>query len=238
MGDTGAMNRILVVVDDERAVRDALDRALRINGYEVGLAADGLAALSEVASTPSDAIVLDVSMPGMDGLAVARRLRQDGDRTPALMLTARDAVTDRVAGLDAGADDYLAKPFALDELLARLRALLRRTADGGAEGGTGAGPVRFGDLAYDPDALTVTRGGRDIELTRTELLLLELFLDNPKRVLTREVIHDRVWGFDAGASSNSLEVYIVYLRRKLEAGGEPRIIQTVRGFGYALRESP
>lgn len=226
------MNRILVV-DDERAVRDALDRALRLSGYEVALAEHGLDALAQVGSDPPDAIVLDVSMPGVDGLGVARRLRGDGDRTPILMLTARDAVDDRVAGLDAGADDYLVKPFALEELLARLRALLRRTTrdeDAGDE------VLRFADITMDPRTRLVHRADRRIELTNTEFLLLELFLANPRVVLERDVILDRVWGFDSGTSSNALEVYVGYLRRKLEAAGEPRVLQTVRGVGYQLLE--
>lgn len=226
------MNRILVV-DDERAVRDALDRALRLSGYEVALAEHGLDALAKVGADPPDAIVLDVSMPGVDGLGVARRLRDDGDRTPILMLTARDAVDDRVAGLDAGADDYLVKPFALEELLARLRALLRRTT---RDEGAGDEVLRFADLTMDPETRLVHRGDRRIELTNTEFLLLELFLANPRVVLERDVILDRVWGFDSGTSSNALEVYVGYLRRKLEADGEPRVLQTVRGVGYQLLE--
>jgi two-component system response regulator MprA len=225
----------VLVVDDERAVRESLDRALRLSGYDVSLAQDGLVALRSVAEQVPDAVVLDVMMPGPDGLAVARRLRGDGHAVPILMLTARDAVDDRVAGLDAGADDYLVKPFALEELLARLRALLRRTV-----GGDGSADVErtlvFADLHMDPVTMDMRRGDRRLDLTRTEWLLLELFLRNPQRVLSRDIIHERVWGFDAGASSNSLEVYIGYLRRKLEAAGEPRLLQTVRGFGYVLRE--
>jgi two-component system response regulator MprA len=170
-------------------------------------------------------------MPELDGIAVCRRLRDDGDRTPILMLTARDAVSDRVAGLDAGADDYLVKPFALEELLARVRALLRRTVNGDPHGA-----LRFADLSLDPSTREVRRGERLVELTRTEFLLLELFLLNPRQVLPRSLIFDRVWGYDFGPTSNSLEVYVGYLRRKLEGGGEPRLIQTVRGVGYALRE--
>jgi two-component system, OmpR family, response regulator MprA len=224
----------VLVVDDERAVRESLDRALRLSGYEVSLAADGLVAIRTVAEQPPDAIVLDVMMPGPDGLAVARRLRGDGLTVPIIMLTARDAVDDRVAGLDAGADDYLVKPFALEELLARLRALLRRTL---VEDGTAGAerPLVFADLFMDPVSMEVRRGDRRMELTRTEWMLLEVFLRNPERVLSRDIIHDRVWGFDAGASSNSLEVYMGYLRRKLEAAGEPRLLYTVRGFGYVLR---
>ena len=223
----------VLVVDDEPAVRDALRRALGLAGYDVQLAEDGSAALALLAAASPDAVVLDVLMPGIDGLEVCRRIRSAGDRTPVLMLTAREAVSDRVAGLDAGADDYLVKPFALDELLARLRALLRRTGSGDARDG-----LRFADLTLDPATYEVRRGARRIELTRTEFLLLELFLRNPRQVLTRSLIFERVWGYDFGPTSNSLEVYVGYLRRKTEAAGEPRLIQTVRGVGYALRESP
>ena len=221
----------ILVVDDERAVRDALERALRLEGYDVDLAADGQEALLSVARRGVDAIVLDVLMPVMDGLETCRALRRREDKTPVLMLTARHEVSDRVAGLDAGADDYLVKPFALEELLARLRALLRRRE--------AASPavLRFADLTLDPGTREVRRGGRALELTRTEFLLLELFLRNPRQVLTRDVIFDRVWGYDFGPTSNSLEVYVGYLRRKTEAAGEPRLIHTVRGVGYALRES-
>ena len=216
----------ILVVDDEPSVRDALDRALRMDGYKVQLAADGRAALDALADQPPDAIVLDVLMPEPNGLEVCRRLRAAGDHTPVLMLTARDAVPDRVAGLDAGADDYLVKPFALEELGARLRALLRRTSPNPEL-------LRHADLVLDPAGHTVTRGGRPIELTRTEFLLLELLLRHPRQVLTRTQIFEHVWGYDFGPSSNSLEVYVGYLRRKL---GEPRLIQTVRGVGYVLRE--
>jgi two-component system, OmpR family, response regulator MprA len=219
----------ILVVDDERAVRDALERALRLEGYEVDTAPDGQEALVSLARRSVDAIVLDVLMPVVDGLETCRTLRRQGDKTPVLMLTARHEVSDRVAGLDAGADDYLVKPFALEELLARLRALLRRTI-GGDE------PLEFADLKLDPGTREVRRGDRQIELTRTEFLLLELFLRNPRQVLTRDVIFDRVWGYDFGPASNSLEVYVGYLRRKTEAEGEPRLIHTVRGVGYALRE--
>ena len=222
----------VLVVDDEPAVRTSLDRALRLAGYDVALAADGAAALEVLEGGGQDAVVLDVAMPGVDGLEVCRRMREGGDRTAVLMLTARDAVDDRVAGLDAGADDYLVKPFALEELFARLRALLRRR---GAEATDGV--LRFADLSLDESTREVKRGERRIELTRTEFLLLELFLLNPRQVLTRSLIFERVWGYDFGPSSNSLEVYIGYLRRKTEAGGEPRLIQTVRGVGYALREA-
>jgi two-component system response regulator MprA len=220
----------ILVVDDERPVRDALERALRLEGYEVELAADGQEALLSLARRSVDAIVLDVLMPVLDGLETCRTLRRRDDKTPVLMLTARHEVSDRVAGLDAGADDYLVKPFALEELLARLRAILRRSAGGDGELG-------FADLTLDPGTREVRRGDRTIELTRTEFLLLELFLRNPRQVLTRDVIFDRVWGYDFGPASNSLEVYVGYLRRKTEAEGEPRLIHTVRGVGYALRDS-
>ena len=220
----------VLVVDDERAVREALERALRVDGYDVDVAADGDAALHTLAAHDRDVVVLDVMMPAVDGLEVCRRLRARGDRTPVLMLTARDAVVDRVAGLDAGADDYLVKPFALEELRARLRALLRRSV------GEPTGLLRFADLVLDPLAFEARRGDRRLELTRTEFLLLELFLEHPRQVLTREIIFDRVWGYDFGPASNSLEVYVGYLRRKTEAGGEARLVHTVRGLGYVLRQ--
>ena len=225
--ESGAMK--VLVVDDEPSVRGALERALGLDRYEVRVAEDGRAALDHLVEHSVDAIVLDVAMPGVDGLEVCRRLRSTGDRTPVLMLTARDAVDDRVAGLDAGADDYLVKPFALRELKARLRALLRRSDPGG-------GPVRFADLELEPGSREVRRGGRRIELSRTEFALLELFLEHPRQVLTRSAIFERVWGYDFGATSNALGVYIGYLRRKTEAGGEPRLLHTVRGIGYVLRE--
>ncbi|MDW5594418.1 response regulator transcription factor [Conexibacter stalactiti] len=220
----------ILVVDDEPAVRSALERALRLDGYEVALAADGRQALEALTGVAPDAVVLDVLMPEVGGLEVCRRLRAAGDRTPVLMLTARDQVADRVSGLDAGADDYLVKPFALEELSARLRALLRRTGADERE------LLRFGDLTLDPVAHEVHRGERAIELTRTEFLLLELLLRHPRQVLPRSVIFEHVWGYDFGSTSNSLEVYVGYLRRKTEAGGEPRLIHTVRGVGYVLRE--
>ncbi len=221
--------RRVLVVDDEPAVRGALDRALRLAGYRVALAEDGQGALDLLATEHHDAVVLDVTMPGVDGLEVCARLRAAGDRTPVLMLTARDAVDDRVAGLDAGADDYLVKPFALRELQARVRALLRRTE----------GPVPvlgLADLRMDVAAHRVTRGGRVVELTRTEFALLQLLLEHPGRVLTRSEIFERVWGCDFGATSNTLGVYVGYLRRKIEHEGEPRLLHTVRGVGYVLRE--
>jgi two-component system response regulator MprA len=221
----------ILVVDDERAVRESLRRALELEGYEIELAEDGAQALERLRLEPEpDAMVLDVLMPGMDGLEVSRTLRREGSKLPILMLTARTQVDDRVEGLDAGADDYLTKPFALEELLARVRALLRRTSDGSGQ------PLRFADLELDPGTREVRRGGDRIELTRTEFSLLELFLLNPRQVLTRSLIFDRVWGYDFGFASNSLDVYIGYLRRKTEAGGKPRLIHTVRGVGYALRE--
>jgi two-component system, OmpR family, response regulator MprA len=221
----------LLVVDDERPVREALRRALELEGYDVELAADGYEALDRLdrGEVDPDAVVLDVLMPGVDGLEVCRSLRRTGNRVPVLMLTARAEVADRVAGLDAGADDYVVKPFALEELFARLRALLRRTNGGG-------GILRFADLELDPRTREVRRGDEPIELTRTEFSLLELFLRNPRQVLTRSVIYERVWGYDFGPGSNSLDVYIGYLRRKTEVGGKPRLIRTVRGVGYALRE--
>ncbi|MEK6275696.1 MAG: response regulator transcription factor [Actinomycetota bacterium] len=221
----------ILVVDDERAVRESLRRALELEGYEIELAADGNEALYRLESTDEpDAMILDVLMPGVDGLEVCRRLRSGGSRLPVLMLTARTEVEDRVAGLDAGADDYVTKPFALEELLARVRALLRRTSDEAGD------VMRFADLELDPGTREVRRGDRAMELTRTEFSLLELFMRNPRQVLTRSVIFERVWGYDFGFASNSLDVYIGYLRRKTEADGEPRLIQTVRGVGYALRE--
>jgi two-component system, OmpR family, response regulator MprA len=221
----------ILVVDDERAVRESLRRALELEGYEIELAADGREALDRLeGGSQPDALILDVLMPGVDGLEVCRRLRRAGSRLPVLMLTARDAVENRVAGLDAGADDYVTKPFALEELLARMRALLRRTSDGAGES------LRFADLELHPGTREVRRGGELIELTRTEFSLLELFLRNPRQVLTRSIIFERVWGYDFGYGSNSLDVYVGYLRRKTEAGGKPRLIHTVRGVGYALRE--
>jgi len=223
----------ILVVDDEQPLRDALARALRSERYDVEAVPNGELALERLktAGNEIDAIVLDVLMPGIDGLEVCRRLRALGDKTPVLMLTARVEVEDRVAGLDAGADDYVTKPFDLEELLARLRALLRRA------GSPSDQVLRFADLVLDPVAHEVRRGERQIEVTRTEFLLLELFLLNPRQVLSRSIIFERVWGYDFGPSSNSLEVYIGYLRRKTESGGEPRLIHTVRGVGYILRDA-
>jgi two-component system, OmpR family, response regulator MprA len=224
------MARVLVV-DDEPAVRRALERALRLESYDVALAADGEEALDVLASNPADAVILDVLMPRLDGYEVARRMRQAGDRTPILMLTARDAIDDRVQGLDVGADDYLVKPFALRELQARLRALLRRSGEG-----TDGEILEYGDLVLDPVAHEVHRGDRLIDLSKTEFLLLELFMRHPRQVLTRSTIFEHVWGYDFGPTSNALGVYIGYLRRKTESGGEPRLLHTVRGIGYVLRD--
>jgi two-component system response regulator MprA len=229
----------ILVVDDDRSVRESLRRSLAFNGYQVELATDGRAALDAVTAQRPDAMVLDVMMPRLDGLEVCRRLRSSGDDLPILVLTARDAVSDRVAGLDAGADDYLPKPFALEELLARLRALLRRRSPD--EFGAGTGPskrLEFADLSLDPDTRDVRRGDRSISLTRTEFSLLELLLANPRRVLTRAQILEQVWGYDFPTTGNALEVYIGYLRRKTEAEGETRLIHTVRGVGYVVRDTP
>ncbi|UYP19826.1 response regulator transcription factor [Rhodococcus sp. Z13] len=226
----------ILVVDDDRAVRESLRRSLSFNGYSVDLATDGQDALEQVAASRPDAMVLDVMMPRVDGLEVCRRLRSTGDDLPILVLTARDSVSERVAGLDAGADDYLPKPFALEELLARLRALLRRAApdpDASADE-----VLRFEDLSLNPATREVKRGDRDISLTRTEFSLMEMLMANPRRVLSRSRILEEVWGYDFPTSGNALEVYIGYLRRKTEAGGEPRLIHTVRGVGYVLRETP
>ena len=222
----------VLVVDDDLAVRESLRRALRLEGYDVELAADGGEALQRLESNGDDPdlVVLDVLMPNVDGLEVCRRLRRTGRRVPVLMLTARDEVVDRVAGLDAGADDYVVKPFALEELLARVRALLRRAADEAVD------VLHVADLELDPATREVRRDGELIELTRTEFALLELFMLNPRQVLTRSIIFERVWGYDFGFGSNSLDVYIGYLRRKTEAGGKPRLIHTIRGVGYALRD--
>jgi two-component system response regulator MprA len=232
-GELSAKSLILVV-DDEPAIRDALRRALALHGYGVDVAEGGGQAINRLGQSPHpDVVILDILMPGIDGLEVCRFMRRIGDRTPVLMLTARDAVADRVEGLDAGADDYLVKPFALEELLARIRALLRRTGPG-ADGD--ARLLHVGDLTLDPGAHAARRGDREFELTRTEFLLLEQLMLHPRRVLSRDFILDQVWGYDFGPASNSLEVYIGYLRRKTEAAGEPRLIHTIRGVGYVLRE--
>lgn len=220
----------IVVVDDDEALRNAVRRALRLEGYEVELAADGAEGLAHLAGLRADLVVLDVLMPGLDGIAVCRRLRESGDRTPVLMLTARDTVSDRVVGLDAGADDYLTKPFALEELLARVRALLRRSYP------EQDGSLLVDDLELNPRTREVKRGERALELTRVEFALLELLMRNAGVVLTRDVIWERVWGFDESYGSNTLDVYIGYLRRKSEAGGEARMIHTIRGVGFVLRE--
>jgi two-component system response regulator MprA len=226
----------ILVVDDEAAVRDALSRTLRFEGYQVAVANDGLAALELLRSLDPDLVLLDVMMPRLDGLATCRRLRSDGNVVPVLMLTAADSVGDRVAGLDAGADDYLVKPFALQELLARIRALLRRSSLADGDGGRDAATLRYADLSLDPLTREVHRGERPVRLTRTEFAILEAFLRHPRQVLSRPVLFEQVWGYDFGATSNSLDVYLGYLRRKLESGGEPRLLQTVRGIGYVLRE--
>jgi two-component system response regulator MprA len=221
----------ILVVDDEPAVQSALLRALTLEHYDVTKASDGQEALERVEASPYEAIILDIAMPRVDGLTVCKRLREGGDSTPVLMLTARGEVDDRVAGLDAGADDYLVKPFALRELLARLRALLRRAGEDDGE----TESLTFADLRLDLRAHEAWRGERQLELTRTEFLLLELFLLHPRQVLTRSTIFESVWGYDFGSSSNSLGVYMGYLRRKTELGEEPRLLHTVRGVGYVLR---
>jgi two-component system response regulator MprA len=231
----GEAKQRILVVEDDRAVRDSLRRSLQFNGYDVEVAEDGAEALAGIGQLRPDAIVMDVMMPRLDGIETTRALRSVGNTTPILVLTARDAVGDRVEGLDAGADDYLAKPFALDELLARLRALLRRTASPGE--GEAEELLEYADLSMDLATREVIRGGRRIELTRTEFNLLELFLRRPRRVLERSFILEEVWGFDFPTTANSLEVYVGYLRRKTEAEGEQRLIHTVRGVGYVLRDT-
>jgi len=227
----------ILVVDDDRAVRDSLRRSLEFNGYEVALANDGVEALARINGLAPDALIVDVMMPRLDGIETTRALRAAGNDLPILVLTARDSVGDRVDGLDAGADDYLAKPFALEELLARVRAMLRRRALGAASGDD-EGALTFADLTMDPVTREVARGERGITLTRTEWDLLELFMRRPKRVLERAFILEEVWGYDFPTTANSLEVYIGYLRRKTEAEGEGRLLHTVRGVGYVLRDSP
>jgi two-component system response regulator MprA len=226
----------LLVVDDEPALREALQSSLEFEGYKVDTVADGTSALDRLEREQYDAVLLDVMMPRLDGLTTCRRLRAAGNHIPVLMLTARDAVGDRVSGLDAGADDYLVKPFELDELFARVRALLRRSALAAPATGSD-GVLAFADLRMDITTREVVRGERVLDLTRTEYLLLELLLTHPRQVLTREQILSAVWGFDFEPSSNSLDVYVMYLRRKTEASGEPRLIHTVRGVGYVLRAS-
>ncbi|WP_395294847.1 response regulator transcription factor [Kitasatospora hibisci] len=244
LSESGQATARLLVVDDEPALRDALESSLAFEGYEVATATNGYEALEAVERDKPDLVLLDIMMPRMDGLTAVRRMRSRGDTVPVLMLTARDAVGDRVTGLDVGADDYLAKPFELDELLARVRALLRRNAlateaaarAAAAEDDTEV--LAFADLRMNTATREVTRAGRQVELTRTEFMLLEMFLSHPRQVLTREQILKAVWGFDFEPSSNSLDVYVMYLRRKTEQGGMPRLIQTVRGVGYALRPAP
>ena len=228
---TEARRGRVLVVDDDPDVREAVETALQLEGHGVTTATDGLAALKRLGQSEFDAVVLDVLMPNIDGFEVCRRLRAAGNRTPILILTARDSEEDTIRGLDLGADDYLVKPFGLGELLARVRALLRRTRPAGEDA-----PLWFAGLSLDRQTREASRGERKLELTRTEYSLLELFLRNPRQVLTRELIVERVWNYDFGPTSNPLEVYVSYLRRKTEAGGEPRLIHTVRGIGYALRE--
>ncbi len=222
----------VLVVDDERAVRESIERALILENYQVALAEDGEQALEKIDRDEPDVVILDILMPGMDGLAVCRQLRMKGNRVPVLMLTARVEISNRVDGLDAGADDYLTKPFDLDELLARLRALLRRST----LNGNGKKELEYGDLTLDPGSYKVKRGERLLDLTRTEYQLLELLMINSEQVMTRDIIYERVWGYDFGVLSNSIDVYVGYLRRKTEEDGEPRLIQTIRGVGYVLRK--
>jgi len=226
----------ILVVDDDQAVRDSLARSLQYSGYEVTTANDGVEALARLSSLRPDAVIMDVMMPRLDGLETTRSLRASGNDVPILVLTARDAVGDRVDGLDAGADDYMAKPFSLEELMARLRALTRRGRPASDE--PGAEVLGFADLSLDLQTREVTRAGRRISLTRTEFALLQTFLENPRRVLERSWLLNEVWGFDFPTTANSLEVYIGYLRRKTEGEGEARLIHTVRGIGYVLRETP
>ncbi|HEU4513814.1 MAG TPA: response regulator transcription factor [Nocardioidaceae bacterium] len=227
----------ILVVDDDQSVRDSLRRSLEFNGYAVTLAGDGAEALASIGQSSPDALVIDVMIPRLDGLETTRALRAAGNDLPILVLTARDSVGDRVEGLDAGADDYLTKPFALEELLARLRALLRRVQPAPATDDTEGETLTFADLSLNPATREVRRAGRAIDLTRTEFSLLEMFLRRPRRVLDRSFILEEVWGYDFPTTANSLEVYVGYLRRKTEADGEPRLIHTVRGVGYVLKES-
>jgi two-component system response regulator MprA len=233
---TGTDSPHVLVVDDDRAVRESLRRSLEFNGYAVTLAADGAEALASIAGRPPDALVIDVMMPRLDGIETTRALRTAGNDLPILVLTARDSVGDRVEGLDAGADDYLTKPFALDELLARLRAMLRRVHPATSDG-LDDEILSFSDLSLNLATREVRRGNRQIELTRTEFTLLEMFLRRPRRVLDRSFILEEVWGYDFPTTANSLEVYVGYLRRKTEAEGESRLIHTVRGVGYVLKET-
>ncbi len=237
--DPDAPRPRVLVVDDDQAVRDSLRRSLEFNGYDVALAGDGAEALARIAGSAPDAVVIDVMMPRLDGIETTKALRAAGNDLPILVLTARDSVGDRVEGLDAGADDYLTKPFALEELLARLRALLRRTQDHqlGEGDDLAAEELSFSDLTLNPATREVRRDGRPIDLTRTEFALLEMFLRRPRRVLDRSFILEEVWGYDFPTTANSLEVYVGYLRRKTEAEGEPRLIHTVRGVGYVLKET-
>ena len=221
----------ILVVEDEARIASLISRNLRLEGYQVEVAPDGETALEKALSNPPDLVLLDVMLPDIDGLEVCRQLRMAGCDEPVLMLTAKDAIPDRVAGLDAGADDYLVKPFAFDELLARVRALLRRAAPPESEA-----PLEFSDLMLDPTTRQAQRGEREIELTAKEYDVLELFMRHPRQVLTRDIIYDRIWGYDFGGESNIIEVYVRYLRAKLEAEGEPRLIHTLRGVGYVLRE--
>ncbi len=234
VGMMGAMDTAatILVAEDDRQVREALERILAFEGYRVTAVNDGAAALAAIDADQPDAIVLDVGMPLVDGFAVCRRLRARGDRTPVLMLTARDGVPDRVEGLDAGADDYLPKPFALEELLARLRALLRRSAEHEHQDTV----LRFADLEVDTSGLIARRGDRIIELTRTEFQILELLIRHPGVVLDRTTIYEKIWGYEGETSSKALDVHTRYVRRKLEAEGEPRLIHTVHGVGYVMRE--
>ncbi|GAB3347866.1 response regulator transcription factor [Amycolatopsis echigonensis] len=227
----------LVVVDDEEAVRDSLSRTLRFEGYSVSLAANGAEGIETIRAENPDGVILDVMMPVLDGLDSCRLLRAEGNFVPILMLTARSGVADRVTGLDAGADDYLVKPFALKELLSRVRALLRRVEYDTPRPAAGAA-LGFADLVLDPATREVRRGDRPVRLTRTEFAMLEAFLRHPRIVLTRAAMSEQVWGYDFGSGSNGLDVYVSYLRRKLEEGGEPRLLHTVRGVGYVLRDEP
>ena len=229
----GPKPRVLVV-DDDKAVRESLRRSLEFNGYDVALASDGAEALAGIANTAPDVVIMDVMMPRLDGIEATRALRTAGNDLPILVLTARDAVGDRVEGLDAGADDYLTKPFALQELLARMRALLRRAVP--TQPGENDEVLSYSDLTMNIASREVTRAGRSIELTRTEFALMEMFLRRPKRVLERSFILEEVWGYDFPTTANSLEVYVGYLRRKTEAEGESRLLHTVRGVGYVLKE--